>query len=103
MQELLLLTLFSVLSPISTSCTDQEETEQVDNQSSSAKSAPEETVQQVDNSPAAQGEASQESTAEASPPANDFDFSGSEVSSEHNETGTKSIFDAGTFEATGGV
>jgi hypothetical protein len=96
MQELLLLTLFSVLSPISTSCTDQEE-------SSSAESAPEETVQQVDNSQAVQSEASQESTAEASPPANDFDFSGSEVSSEHNETGTKSIFDAGTFEATGGV
>lgn len=96
MQELLLLTLFSVLSPISTSCTDQEE-------SSAAESAPEETVEQVDNSQAAQSGASQESTAEASPPANDFDFSGSEVSSEHNETGTKSIFDAGTFEATGGV
>ncbi|MBM3631626.1 MAG: hypothetical protein FJX00_01370 [Alphaproteobacteria bacterium] len=103
MQELLLLTLFSVLSPMSISCTDQEETEQVDDQSSGAESAPEETVEQGDNSQTAQGETSQEATAEASPPANDFDFSGSEVNSTHNETGEKSIFDADTFEATGEV
>lgn len=113
MQELLLLTLMSVLSPVSTQCTDQGEGEEVveaEDQSSEGESDQEETGDEGSQAEQGGDSASEkkedkkdgDKKDEIQAP-NDFDFSGDEFNDNKEETGTGSIFDASTFEATEGV
>ena len=117
MQELLLLTLMSVLSPVSTQCTDQGEGEEVVEVEDQSGEGEEETGDEGSDS---QGENDQGSNSQAAPDGasasekkedkkeeiqapNDFDFSGDEFNNNKEETGTGSIFGPSTFEATEGV
>jgi hypothetical protein len=118
MQELLLLTLMSVLSPVSTQCTDQGEGEEVVEAEDESSEGEEETGDEGSDS---QGENDQGSNSQAAPDgasasekkedkkkdgivvSNDFDFSGDEFNNNKEETGTGSIFGPSTFEATEGV
>lgn len=115
MQELLLLTLMSVLSPVSTQCTDQgegEEVVEVEDQSGEGESGEGESDQEetgdggIDSQAAPDGasasEKKEDKKEEIQAP-NDFDFSGDEFNNNKEETGTGSIFGPSTFEATEGV
>ena len=110
MQELLLLTLMSVLSPVSIQCTDQgkgEEVVEAEGQSGEGESDQEETGDGGIDSQAAPDGASasekKEDKKEEIQAPNDFDFSGDEFNDNKEETGTGSIFGPSTFEATEGV
>ncbi len=101
MQEILLLALISALSPVSIQCTDQEEIEEVEEVGENEEdvggqdeeSAPENMSVVSQNE-----ESTQSAGSETSYSPDDSDFF-----SNRTETGTKSIFDSNTFEATEGV
>ena len=116
MQELLLLTLMSVLSPVSTQCTDQgegEEVVEVEDQSGEGESGEGESDQEetgdggIDSQAAPDGASASEKKEDKKKDgivvSNDFDFSGDEFNNNKEETGTGSIFGPSTFEATEGV